>query len=521
MPRPTAALQQWLNLRQNLSPKFPATLSPRANNLLTPPKCLALTISPNATFTSHRPFHSTQYKSAKPGRGSARPAPALRMKKRNEAAQQALAQANGGPANPKGLNMRAIAGDYESKFGWFCTVAGSVYDAAVAAGHLPNISFRTFEDVSIKLFKASLEGRPNAQAIRSISTDVDAVYRIGFISAVNDYTLSEWVISSCALAKSRHAVVLTQGRLINWAKVPPTTEWTTLVKQFSDEGFPPAMVLQAKILGLHGQYKEAFKLMEERVLPYLKPTRRKPGLYTDITMTPLIESPWRVYALLHASYDDKFDSQDSRQKADEATRIAALEYNDSAALVEYASIMLNEKNYDKYEECMSKAATLGNLDAILYIANFYYLTFHGKYPTQAERVALSKADAKGPKSHSTPPELSSTPDTKPDTKPNGNVLSSAIHWMSSFFNQSMSREEYRKLALEWYNLGNHFHIKPSMFMLALMAREQGEDFASAMVLEMAKLDEDPEYAAKIEELKENWQDPNYVPKLSSKMLAVR
>jgi hypothetical protein len=422
----------------------------------------------------------------------------------------------------------------------FNELSQSLYDDACKDGLLEGVSLRTFEDVAIKLFKA-IEGPPNPQIIRSISTgeiltlpygvgmmcgvtlrltflllDVDAVFRIGFLSCAVHRSLLEWIISSCALAGARQPIVLVQARSVTWTKTTPRTKWTDMVEQFSDEGFPPAMVLQAKILGMRGEYEQAFELMEKRVLPYLQPTRRHPGLFKDITMADLFESPWRVYALLHASYDANFDSPESRQKADDATRIAALEYNDRKALVEYASIMMNEKNYDKYEECMCKAATFGDRNAILYIANYYYQIFHGRYPTQAERVALAKAEAQGQQ----PPPNPTSPS---EEKPNSNILTSALGWASSFFNQSMSREDYRKLALDWYALGFKFSIPQASFMLALMAREQGEELDGSIIMDHARthLEDHPEFVKKIEELRDNWYDPEYVPRLTSKMLAVR
>ncbi len=336
-------------------------------------------------------------------------------------------------------------------------------------------------------------------------------------------SLLEWIISACAMAGARQPIVLVQNRLVSWSQTPPRTKWTDLVKQFSDEGFPPAMILQAKILGMRGEYEEAFELMEKRVLPYLTPTRRQPPVFTDITMSDKFESPWRVYALLHASYDDKFDSLESRRKSDDATRIAALEYNDRQALVEYASIMMNEKNYDKYEECMSKAATFGDRNAMLYIANFYYQIFHGRYPTQAERVALAKAESEGQQVQAHAPAAPSPSPSTSAAKANPNILDSLFTWISSFFNQTMPREDYQKLALDWYNVASKFAVPQATFMLALMAREQGYSPDVSIVMDQAfdKWVEDPELAKKIAELRENWHDPEYVPMLSSKMLAVR
>lgn len=278
------------------------------------------------------------------------------------------------------------------------------------------------------------------------------------------------------------------------------------------------MILHAKILGMRGEYEQAFELMEKRVLPFLQPTRRKPSLFHDIAMGGVFESPWRVYALLQASYDAQFDSPESRQKSDDATRIAALEYNEPEALIEYASLMMNEKNYDKYEECMCKAATFGEPNAILYIANYYYHIFHGRYPTAGERVALAKAEAEG-----LPQPTIPTPPSTSETKSNPTIFTAAFDWASSFFNQSIPREDYRKLAMDWYALGYHSGIPQATFMLALMAREQGDELDGSIFMDHASqdLEKDPEFAKKIQELRDNWYDPKYVPRLSSKMLAVR
>ena len=294
------------------------------------------------------------------------------------------------------------------------------------------------------------------------------------------------------------------------------------MKQFSDEGFPPAMILQAKILGLCGQYAEAFELMEKRVLPFLEPTRRRPPLFLDITMDDVFESPWRVYALLHASYDDAFDSPESRQKADEATRIAALEYNDRNALIEYASIMMSEKKYDKYEESMSKAATLGSKKAILYIANFYYQVYLGRFPTAANVHASAKSQSQDPP----PAEVTTNAPTssdQPGPSSKANSLTSVFGWISSFFNQSIPRPAYRNLALDWYYLGHAYKIPQASFMLALMAHEEGEPLENSdFLMNGCKyLDDHPEFGPRIAELKENWYNTQYVPRLSSKMLTVR
>ncbi|CEJ54607.1 hypothetical protein PMG11_00911 [Penicillium brasilianum] len=519
MSRPSAALQQWLHFRQSLS-HTSLMLNLRTSNPLAPATRLALTTARNGINNSRRPFHTTQYRPSKARRESARPAPALRRKKEDsEAGKDAIrATEDGfGLLNTKGFYMDPLSVKIDKLVPHFLLVSRSIYDEASRDGLLPGISFRTFEDTAIKLFK-SVRGTPNPHIIRSISTDVDAVFRIGFPASSSYGAVREWIISACALAGARQPIVLSLARSITWTKTTVRTKWTDLVEQFSDEGFPPAMVLHAKILAMRGEYEKAFELMEKRVLPFLSPTRRKPSLFNDITMGDLFESPWRVYALLHASYDAHFDSPESRQKSDDATRIAALEYNDPQALIEYASLKMNEKDYEKYEECMCQAATTCEPNAILYLANYYYHTFHGRYPTAGERAALAKAKAQGQPAPTIP-----TPSSTSETKANPTIFTTALNWVSSFFNQSMPREDYRKLAMDWYALGFHSGIPQAAFMLALMAREQGDELDGSVFMDRASedLEKDPEFAKKIQELRDNWYDPEYVPRLSSKMLAVR
>lgn len=297
-------------------------------------------------------------------------------------------------------------------------------------------------------------------------------------------------------------------------------EWTNEIEKLAQEGYPPALVLQAKILGLRHQFKEAFNLLEEQVLPHLSPTRREPAIFEDIVVHRHLDSPWRLYALLQASYDRIHNSKESRAKADEALRIAAMVYHDPEALVEYASVMMNENNLDMYEECMSKAAAAGNPNACLFLANFYYLTFHGKYPTRGERTLQSKsADSKSTPETESQPSATASTDTPSQTSTN--IFNAVYKWTTSFFQQSMARPEYRKLAQDWYQLALGHGNDKAAFMTALLAREDGDLVPARVTLDRAEMVKDAEYAQKLEALKENWYDENYVPKLPKKMLDVR
>lgn len=312
------------------------------------------------------------------------------------------------------------------------------------------------------------------------------------------------------MAKARIPLILVTNRSIEWSKVPARTEWTLEVEKLAAQKFPPALILHAKILGLRGEYKEACELLEKEVLPFLSPTQRLPTFFEDVMLSGLLESPWRLYALLLARYDGLHNVPEARLKSDEAIKIAATQYQDPDALVEYASMMMNENNLDLYEEYMSKAATAGKANACFFLANFYYLTFHGRYPTRGERAdrpASQEAE-------------SSKPEAKPSASPEKDA-SPVWAWITSFFGQSLKREEYRALAKDWYYLAYHHGNKRASLMMALMAREDGDTANGLIFLEQAQMEKDKDFAGKLEALKMNWENPDYVPKLPKRMLDVQ
>lgn len=337
--------------------------------------------------------------------------------------------------------------------------------------------------------------------------------------------LREWIVSACGMAHARLPVVLIAARQIGWSKVPVRSEWTRQVEIFAKQEYPPAMVLHAKILGLRNEYDEAFAILEKNVLPFLSPTLRSPIFFEDIVLGGQFESPWRLYALLQARYDSQYNSKENRAKSDEAIRVAAMEYQDADALIEYASVMMNENNLDMYEECMSKAATAGKSNACLFLANFYYLTFLGKYPTRGERTMQGNNSApEFPLKTSPGKTESKSPDPTSSTTsshPIMNVATSACTWVSSFFKQSMQRSEYRKLAFAWYYLAYCHGESRASFMMGLMAREDGDMVDGMIFLDQAQMEHDPDFAGKLQALKKHWYDEDYEPVLPKKMLEVR
>jgi len=312
------------------------------------------------------------------------------------------------------------------------------------------------------------------------------------------------------MAKARIPLVLVTNRGIDKQGIPVRTEWTTAVEKLAAEKFPPALLLHAKILSMRGHHQEACELLEKEVLPFTTSTQQPPQFFEDITLSGILESPWRLYALLQAQYDEVHGSPEARRKSDEAIRISATVYQDPDAMVDYAIVMMNENNLDLYEEYMLKAATAGNANACMFLANFYYLTFHGRYPTRGERagqIASLGAETSNPKAAS-----SASPAKEP---------SAMWKWITSFFRQSMKREEYRSLASDWYYLAYTHGNRRASLMMALLAREDGDLVNGLIFLEQAQAEKDRDFAGKLEALKANWNNKDYVPKLPRKILDVQ
>lgn len=322
--------------------------------------------------------------------------------------------------------------------------------------------------------------------------------------------MRDWVQSSCALAGARIPVCVLVAQMLKITTSTAPTRWTPFIEKLAAEEFPPAMILHAKILGRRGKFNDAFTLLDNKILPRISPQARALSPFEDMLLGGGIETPHMLYATLLKSYDAMYGSPESVKKAEEMTKIAALQYHDPNALAEYACQMMDENNLDEYEDCMSMAATAGIGKPCLFLANFYYLTYLGQFPTRGERNAGILKPTTGP-----PPNLTSTPDL------NKSKLERFVTFVSSFFGQSLERGRYRDLAHEWYLLAWQHGERRALFMMALLDRENGYDHDGMVMLQHARMDLDPDYAHKLEALKDNWWDETYEPKLPKRMLDVR
>lgn len=298
--------------------------------------------------------------------------------------------------------------------------------------------------------------------------------------------------------------------------VPARTQWTDDIEELARTDYPPAILLHAQIQGRRGKYESAFGQFENRIFPRVSPTRKRPNMFSSIQIGDKLDSPYRTYALLRAAHDQQFGSAESRQKADEAIRIAAMEFNDPEALTEYASVMMNEGNLDMYEECMCKAATAGHGKASFYLGNFYYLTFLGKYKTRGERESNQNR---------WPPAWMARLTGLNDPARSSSYVNKSMKYIASFLNRSMPQKAYHQLASDWYYVAFAQGHKSAPFMVALLKREVAESEAeledAGMFFELARMAEDEDLKKPFAELEKNWFNRDFEPTLPKKFMAVR
>ncbi|KAJ5928100.1 hypothetical protein N7466_007056 [Penicillium verhagenii] len=510
MVRPQPVLRQCLSLQKSLT-NTSATRKAALTNRLPAPTLLKA----NDAVRAARPFHSTSSRQR-----TRAPAPAARMSRKEK-------------TDPKN-KFRSLNPDFGVYFGCLSDIRPDLmapvdslmaehmreskyaYEAGIRDGLIPTgISEATYRNVGAQLVTAAFAGEPSSQAIRAISTDADAVFRIGWMVTASNRYFRGWLIAACANAGALLPyVIYAKNSFLYFDEPPMHTPTMARLFEIADKGYPPALLLQAQVLHQHGDYKRAAEILETKVLPYLSPSGRKPIPFEDVLLGELLPSPLRLYALTQATLGDQLNSQAHRDKSDEAIRRAALEFNDPGALLDYASLMMNQHNLEMYEECMGKAAAAGSHHACLYLANFYYLTYQGLYPTRGEQKP-TKANP-NPAANWKPVSIESR-----DKIENLSLWQFVVDKFQSSFNRAMPRHDYHLLAHMWYDVASGYGEPRAYFMHALLSRDLNLMFNGRMQLESAMMDKDPLYAKKIKELKLNWYNKDYEPSVPRKMLPVR
>lgn len=290
------------------------------------------------------------------------------------------------------------------------------------------------------------------------------------------HPMARWTLAATASAGGFLAVLHVAAEHLRRVPTAGRTPILDRIEQWattSEDPDPRVTIIYAQILGRRGQYQEAIAVMK-KLMERIYPTKLQPPILEDISMNGNLEPPWKVYAWLTEKVGD-------RAATDETLKMAALEYQDPEALVTYAHVMQTEGNFEMYEECMNKAATSGNPDACRKLANFYYLTHHGRFPRREDQ--------------------------------NTTGIRSRI---VSIFNQSRTKDDYRKLAMDWYELSFNHGSKKAALLLSMLLREDGFDDLGREFLSLAAAEEKLHPLTK--KLAENWDNKDYNVKIPMTLL---
>lgn len=271
----------------------------------------------------------------------------------------------------------------------------------------------------------------------------------------------------------------------NLAQIKPLVEQSKGERDGDAEGEgqdncdPRAMLIWAKYLGLRGQYRQGIKLLR-KVLPLVEPVPFSRKYPKDLRLMAAIEPPWIMFSwltheLIKKGPDDRSDSKVSI--ADEginALRLGASEFQDPGALMLYAQFVGREESINAYEQCISKAATAGDIDACRKLANFYYLISLGKYPR------CGTPAAKNAKLDDLEPSLPLDPGLEDSAS-----SKSFYQRVLSYF-QPRSLEDYRSIAKEWYLVGLRGKSLQSGLNLARIYQQEGNFGEAEAILEEVK-----------------------------------
>ncbi|KAL1987514.1 hypothetical protein VTN96DRAFT_3441 [Rasamsonia emersonii] len=342
-----------------------------------------------------------------------------------------------------------------------------LYRSAKSSGLLPPMSFDTFRYIGNGLIQAAYNTRSTARAVRMISKDVNAVYDVAYVMGVIDVKMASWALEATREAGAVRPTLVEALRHLNAVAYPMRTPVLDRVEEWATKDEDPrAIVVHAKVLGRREQYREALALLE-KLVDKTYPTRVKPNVREDVTMLGRLEAPWELYAWLKERMGDQ-------EATDRVLKMAALEYQDPRALVEYAHLMQTQGDLEAYEEYMNKAATAGHAEACRKLANFYYLTSLGRFTTREERSEARNA---------------------------------FTAFFSRLFRQSRTKDDFRELAIEWYELAIVHGSDKAALVLAILMRENGESESGLEALEVAE--KSKKFPKAVKRLRDNWENPDF------------
>ncbi|KAB8264541.1 hypothetical protein BDV32DRAFT_160093 [Aspergillus pseudonomiae] len=450
------------------------------------------------TPLSQRKFHSTPQPSA------AR-SPSVR---RAEAAQKRPQQPRAtNTYTEDGLLKTPAQGDLAQRLRFLDSASKTLHQEARRYGGV-TVDHATFVRIARELFNTAYMHPPAGQLVLRISDDVDEVFRIGYHIGTSDMGFKEWVLAACSLAGARVPVLYQTARYLTITERRGTeVRQTAVIDRLEELGRtsndPRALQLLAQVQGRRGKYTQALELMEA-VLARIQPAKSAPrGAEQSYLISEVMETPWRVYAWLKERTGDAMG-------ADEVMRSAALEFEDPRALQDHASLLMREMDLEGYEEGMSKAASSGDAMACLKLANFYYLTSKGWFPRRGVKVS------EGENAKAIPRASRTVDPAKPVEEKKPGALGRFFWFLSA---DVKSHVEYRKLAMDWYELAVKHGNSRAALLLAIIEREDGNYEAAWELFWSSRTADAKEFMpTSQDELLKVWRDETFRPEVPLQLL---
>lgn len=288
-------------------------------------------------------------------------------------------------------------------------------------------------------------------------------------------------------------------------------------------GHPIAKFVHAKVLGKRGQYADGLRFVEE-AMHQIRPTKRQTNL-DRFGLWKEVGTPWGIYIWLKEALGD-------HSATDAMLRFAAEKYQDADALLGCAQLAMQAEDYEAYEQYVNKAATAGHFDACRRLANFYYLTYLGHFPLRGRKKTSgmpkperTSEGGNGPDKKTSNSSTGSVEAKEQMTTPTTTETATTTTWswpftltfLSSLFNRSRTRDEYKSMAIDWYDLAfQGGNCSKSALLLALLVREEG---AYELGLEyLSEAEKNPKLASVVHKLRSRWDDGRFEPSISRKLL---
>lgn len=357
-----------------------------------------------------------------------------------------------------------------------------IYKSGLQAGLFDkNLTQDVFEDIVRKLIDVSGRKAPSAAALRSVYIG-DPNIVVGVASTMNKFVpwfpfLWSWAANATADAGATISVVSYVKRELDKPFTTYQTRQFLQLEVLADRGIPLAMRMQAEVYWDQKRYDKAIEILE-RLHNRTYPSNTIVAFKDDVTMDSQFSAPWKRLA-------EFYMHRDLEEKSDALTKIGALDYQDPDALMAYAFRMKEQENWEAYEQCVSIAATAGDGTACWRLGNFYYQIFQGMIPW-------------------------------------AHALPENAPWFHSLFYRSLGTRrplrDFRKLAIDWYELAEIHNDKMAIRNYAILCREDGEiNKAESALLKLQRSPKDWK-SPNIVKLRERFYDENFRPKIPSSWL---